>query len=156
MDPGARLHRASLSAALVAFGVAGTAAACGSMGLDDPRTLAKLSAAIFAPMLALIPVELWMLHRLGGLGDRFVRAYLACLPAKLAGLLLVSFGVAAQLIQHVVTAELAYSAGHLAVALLVLGAGFKLAGRPLWTCALAISTAIPWSYSLALWLINRA
>ena len=150
-----RVHLAPVAALLWLAGL-GAAQACGSMGLDDPRALAKLSAAVFGPMVALIPLELWFLHRLGGLHDRFIRAYLACLPAKLAGLLLVSGGVAAGLVQHVVTAELAYSAGHLAVAALVLGAGFKLAGKPLWTCAIAISTVIPWTYSLALYLINHA
>jgi hypothetical protein len=132
--------------------------ACGSMGLDNPWNVAKLTLAVFGPMIALIPVELWLLHWLGGLQPRgrMVKAYLACLLAKFAGLQLVIVGVGAQLVQHIVTAELAYSAGHFAVSALILAKGFKLSGRPLWTCAAAISTLIPWTYSLALFAINRA
>ena len=127
------------------------------MGLDDPWNVARLSLAVFGPMIALIPVELWLLHRLGGLRGRarLAKAYLACLLAKFTGLQLVIAGVGARLVQHIVVAELAYSAGHFAVAALVLGKGFKLSGPPLWTCAAAISTLIPWSYSLALYLLNR-
>jgi hypothetical protein len=97
-----------------------------------------------------------MLHRLGGLEwpGRVAKAYLACLLAKFAGLQLVIAGVSARLVQHIVTAELLYSAGHVAVAALILGLGFKLAGRRLRVCVLAISTLIPWSYSLTLYVFN--
>ena len=127
------------------------------MGLDDPWNVAKLTLAVLGPMVALIPVELWLMHRLGGLRERgrLIKAYLACLLAKLGGLQLVIVGVSAHLVQHIVVAELVYSAGHFAIAALILGKGFKLSGRPLWTCAAAISTLIPWAYSLALFLLNR-
>jgi hypothetical protein len=146
----------ALVAALILAGVP-TAHACGSMGLDDPWNVAKLTLTVFGPMIALIPVELWLLRRLGGLIERgrMIKAYLACLLAKFAGVQVVVAGVGAELVRHIVVAELAYSAAHFAVSALILAKGFQLGGRPLWTCAAAISTLIPWTYSLALFLLNR-
>ena len=49
--------------------------ACGSMGLNDPRVAGTLATAIFLPMLILIPVEMVILGRVGGLEGRVILAY---------------------------------------------------------------------------------
>jgi hypothetical protein len=131
--------------------LASSALACGSMGLDDPRTRAIFTAAVFGPMVALIPVELGLLRWLGGLRERFIQAYLACLSAKFVGVLFVSWGAGLKLVDGIVAAELTYSLGHFLVSLAVLGGFFGLGGQRLVLCAAAISTLIPWLYSLALW-----
>lgn len=129
--------------------------ACGSMGLDDPRVRSTLAMAFLVPMLALIPVELWMLARLGGLGGRAVPAYFACLAAKLSGVLLVAWAASNELAEGVVVAELIYSLGHALASYIILQHFFGLGGRRLWLTSISISTAIPWLYSLGFWLIIR-
>lgn len=129
--------------------------ACGSMGLDDPRVRSTLAMAFLVPMIALIPVELWMLARLGKLGGRAVPAYFACLAAKLSGVLLVTWAASNELAEGVVVAELIYSLGHCLASLIILQHMFKLSGRNLWLTAVSISTVIPWLYSLGFWLIIR-
>jgi hypothetical protein len=144
-----------MTKALLLLVAPGAAFACGSMGLDDPKVRAVLALAVFGPMLALIPVEIFFLRRLGGLTDRWLQAYLACLLAKGAGVLAVSMAASAKLVTGIIAAELIYSFGHLAVSLGVLAMFFGLSGRALLQCALAISTIIPGLYSLSLWTIVR-
>jgi hypothetical protein len=141
-------------AALMWLGFPLAAFACGSMGLDDPRTTFVLTAAVFVPMLALIPLELWFLRSLGGLRERFIGAYIACLTAKIAGVFLVAWAVQLKAVSGIVGAELTYSLGHFLVSSTVLFLVFKLSGKTLVACAGAISTIIPWSYSLGLVLIG--
>jgi Na+-translocating ferredoxin:NAD+ oxidoreductase RnfD subunit len=84
-----------------------------------------------------------------------IAAYLACLPAKAAGVFFVWYAAQLKLIQGVIAAEAAYSTGHFLVSYLVLSLGFQLKGKALALTALLISTAIPWLYRLGLWQLAR-
>lgn len=148
-------RKRAIAASIVWLSFPVTAWACGSMGLDDPRIRNTLTAAVFLPMVALIPVEMGLLRWVGGLGHRMITAYLACLPAKVAGVFLVWYAAELSLIQGVVAAELAYSIGHCLISYLVLSQAFQLKGKALTLTSVLISTVIPWLYSLGLWQIAR-
>jgi hypothetical protein len=153
MSRGSRLPGLTAGATLwLAVPVA--AWACGSMGLNDPRVGGTIMAAIFLPMLVLMPVEMAFLRVAGGI-ERFFVAYLACLPAKAVGLFVVATAAQAKVINGVVAAELTYSAAHFLTACLVLGVAFRLRWKELLLASALISTLIPWLYSLGLWLIAR-
>lgn len=136
--------------------VAGSSHACGSMGRNISRgqLFTAVGTIIFLPMLLLIPLEIAILKKIGGLGDKVWTAYGWCLLAKAIGVAAVA-GVAlvmdwSDAIWGIIGSEVFYSATHFLVSYGILTTVFKKDIQNTLDTAGLISTVIPWLYSLGI------
>lgn len=129
--------------------------ACGSMGRNISRgqVFTAVGAILFLPMLLLIPLEIAILRKIGGLGDRVWAAYGWCLLAKVLGVAAAAGAVLVLEMDNawgIVVLEGFYSAIHFLVSYGILSTVFKKDVQNALDTAGLISTVIPWLYSLGI------
>lgn len=136
--------------------IAGPALACGSTfrNISRGEAFTIWGATLFLPMVLLIPMEIAILKRIGGLGSKVWAAYAWCLLAKGLGGATVA-GVAMLIdwsgtISGIIGSEALYSATHFLVSLGILSIKFNVDSKNAVQTAALISTVIPWLYSLGI------